>query len=76
MSVMERIDLLTRSLGPDGRFDPVDQTHFGEAVAWIDNDEWAEIARAYHTRDDAEFGRLLAQAAHRYWAREARHETR
>lgn len=66
------LDELGQMLGRNGDFDPVQRRNFVESITWIDDDMWFAIRDAFHRNDDAEFGRLLAQAAHRYWLKEAR----
>lgn len=67
----ERITRTWQRMGPDGDCNPVCRQNFGEAVLWADSQQWSAIERAYHSGDDAEFGRLVRQVAFDHWYREA-----
>lgn len=66
-----RVFEVARRLSRNGQCNPVERHNFVEAIGWIGYEDWDAIHDAFHRHDDAEFGRLLAEATHRYWMREA-----
>ena len=51
--------------------DPIDSLNFRACLAGLFNDEWDELADAFHSGDLCEFGALLANHAKSHAYREA-----